>query len=370
MAINQTFNGVVYSIPVQGDLRWGPSLTRYLIALGNGALSPSGGTFTLTADINFGPTFGLLSTYYKSTTADIATVGQIRLAKTDTIDWRNTANTANLPLGINASDQLTFNGSAIISAGTFVSTITGTANQIIASSPSGAVTLSTPQNIATSSSPTFATINLTSTSNQLVLGTTRTTTISADQPALASRSISIPDPGGSSKFILQDIVGSAQQQISTPLLLNGNITFNPSTSGIVGTTTNNSAAAGNVGEYVSNTSGSSGDINGVSTNLTSISLTAGDWDVRGNVQFNPAGGTLVKTLTLGTSTTSATFGAVDATTQKNYTTAGVAFSLAEYAPIPTFRYSLSGTTTIYLVGHSNATASITAVGYLSARRVR
>lgn len=37
-----------------------------------------------------------------------------------------------------------------------VVSITGTANQVVASSPNGAVTLSTPQSIATSSSPTFA----------------------------------------------------------------------------------------------------------------------------------------------------------------------------------------------------------------------
>lgn len=37
-----------------------------------------------------------------------------------------------------------------------VVSITGTANQVVASSPNGAVTLSLPQSIATSSSPTFA----------------------------------------------------------------------------------------------------------------------------------------------------------------------------------------------------------------------
>ena len=42
-----------------------------------------------------------------------------------------------------------------------VTSITGTANQIIASSSTGAVTLSTPQDIATTSSPTFANMTLT-----------------------------------------------------------------------------------------------------------------------------------------------------------------------------------------------------------------
>ena len=42
-----------------------------------------------------------------------------------------------------------------------VSSITGTAHQVIASASSGAVTLSTPQNIDTTSSPTFAALTLT-----------------------------------------------------------------------------------------------------------------------------------------------------------------------------------------------------------------
>jgi len=43
---------------------------------------------------------------------------------------------------------------------TGVTSITGTANQVIASASTGAVTLSTPQNIATTSSPTFASMTL------------------------------------------------------------------------------------------------------------------------------------------------------------------------------------------------------------------
>lgn len=56
---------------------------------------------------------------------------------------------------------LTTNGSGVTSwsaagGGSGVTSITGTANEVIASASTGAVTLSTPQAIATSSSPTFA----------------------------------------------------------------------------------------------------------------------------------------------------------------------------------------------------------------------
>lgn len=163
MATAITFNSVAYSVPAYGDTGYaqGPgNLSSYLIALSTGTLQQSGGTFSLTSDVNFGLNFGLISKYFTSVTANPATAGTIRLAKTDTIDWRNNANSANLALGINGSDQLTYNGAIVLtgSSGGFVSSITGTANQIIASSPTGAVTLSTPQNIGTTSTVTFGQI--------------------------------------------------------------------------------------------------------------------------------------------------------------------------------------------------------------------
>lgn len=64
------------------------------------------------------------------------------------------------------------------------------------------------------------------------------------------------------------------------------ITFN-STSGIIGTTTNDSAAAGSVGEYISAIAGSPINVTASATtqNALSIVLTPGDWDVYGYSQF-------------------------------------------------------------------------------------
>ena len=59
--------------------------------------------------------------------------------------------------------QLTNDGTTfgdIATTANVVTSITGTANQIIVSSPTGAVTLSTPQDIATTSSPQFANMTL------------------------------------------------------------------------------------------------------------------------------------------------------------------------------------------------------------------
>jgi hypothetical protein len=99
MSTPVSYAGVSYSIPAFGDVGYaqGPgNLSSYLIAL---------------------------AANYTTTTALPATSGQIRLAKTDTIDWRNNLNTLNLPLAINGSDQLTFNGSVISTT-----TINGTVN--------------------------------------------------------------------------------------------------------------------------------------------------------------------------------------------------------------------------------------------------
>src|ERR1035437_1707958 len=113
MPIPITFHGTVYQIPVQGDLHWAPPLTRYLVALGTYSISSTGGAYTLTGDLNLGNAFGVFAKYFTSGTALPSTVGSIRLANLDTIDWRNFANSGNLPLAVNSSDQLTYNGGVL-----------------------------------------------------------------------------------------------------------------------------------------------------------------------------------------------------------------------------------------------------------------
>lgn len=106
-------NGSTYIIPDVGDEAWGQNVTDFLVAIPAAVLQKNGGLFTLTADANFGATFGLLSTYFKSRTSNIATAGIVRMANADLIEWRNFANTGNDTLGVNALDQLTYNGSPL-----------------------------------------------------------------------------------------------------------------------------------------------------------------------------------------------------------------------------------------------------------------
>ncbi len=142
---------------------------------------------------------------------------------------------------------------------------------------------------------------------------------------------------------------------------------------ITGTNTNDDAAAGRVGEYIESViaSGSAvGLTSGASANVTSISLTAGDWDVSGNVIFLTAAGTSVTQVQGSISSTSATS---DVTSlQKIAMAAFVPGAVSGFACTPnTVRKSLASTTTIYLVANSVFTISTnSAYGVISARRVR
>ena len=169
--------------------------------------------------------------------------------------------------------------------------------------------------------------------------------------------------------VWQRVEGGAELN-GTTLSVSGTSTL---TGGIVGTTTNNNAAVGIVGEYVNST------VNVVSavalttatgTNITSISLTAGDWDVwarLGVVNTTAATWTYVYGVI---STTSASFSNQDYFVDKPD---GVSVALANFqAVVPQQRISLASTTTIYLVCSPGFTGGTGVAGFgaISARRIR
>ncbi len=87
----------------------------------------------------------------------------------------------------------------------------------------------------------------------------------------------------------------------------GLITFSPTTKGIQGTTTNDSPTAGVVGEVISAcVSAVSQGGNNVFTDVSSVTLTAGDWDLSVMGEINPNGATMTigTVLSMGFSTTS------------------------------------------------------------------
>lgn len=152
------------------------------------------------------------------------------------------------------------------------------------------------------------------------------------------------------------------------------ITFS-STSGIIGTTTNNSAAAGSVGETItSSVTSPAGITTNTDTNVTSISLTAGDWLVSGNVSFTTASTTIVKSITGWISATSATLPATyEQISRQDYGTTGVsnAATLLFGLSVTPRRISVPSTTTIYLSGRADFTTSTMNMGgFITAVRMR
>lgn len=158
----------------------------------------------------------------------------------------------------------------------------------------------------------------------------------------------------------------------------GSVVFGTSptitTPNIVGTTAVGNAAAGSVGEFISSNipSGSAVSLTtGAAANVTSISLTAGDWDVWGEVVSLPAGTTTQSTVIGGIGTTSATVPTLG-------TASPVVFS--QYAPpagtsvfvnVGTGRINVSSTTTVFLVAQvSFGVSTCSAYGVISARRRR
>jgi hypothetical protein len=149
-----------------------------------------------------------------------------------------------------------------------------------------------------------------------------------------------------------------------------------------GTATNDSACAGCVGEYPSSTvaSGSAVSLsNGVPANLTSLSLTAGDWDVDVVCNFSGASTTLVTTLACGVSATSVTFDSTLGRAALTYVSGGTAAlynAIVGGFPPPTVsvsrrRFSLASTTTVFgVAGSQFATSTSSVYGTLTARRPR
>lgn len=157
----------------------------------------------------------------------------------------------------------------------------------------------------------------------------------------------------------------------TTLQATGAIT--PSTTaGIVGTTAADNANAGSVGEFPSPTNLSGVSLtNSTGANVSSVSLTAGDWDVQCVIQYVPASTTVIGSAIAGVSTVSAGLGSLGSyTTYQNYASSasggnGVILSS------PVVRINISTTTTTYCVAFSGfSTSTQTASGFLRARRIR
>jgi hypothetical protein len=137
-----------------------------------------------------------------------------------------------------------------------------------------------------------------------------------------------------------------------------------------GSATNDSANAGNLGEYISSTVTAGAPVgisSSTSTNVTSISLTAGDWDLWGVIIF--------QVMSVAATTCQAWMNTVSATppTLPNgggfnaiYSTLSAGTSI----PCGPWRLSLASTTTVYLTAFATFSGASNVIGFIGARRRR
>jgi hypothetical protein len=153
---------------------------------------------------------------------------------------------------------------------------------------------------------------------------------------------------------------------------------------IRGTTTNDDAATGFVGEYLiqsrlrsANTSLTTDT--GANVTATALTLTAGDWEIGGSITYGSNTTTSITILRGAISKTSATLPAGDTGSVptlgeirvQQATPAGVPGANDITLPIPTIRASISGSTTFYLMTQATFSVSTLVVwGAIWARRIR
>jgi hypothetical protein len=166
-----------------------------------------------------------------------------------------------------------------------------------------------------------------------------------------------------------NVVFSTSPTLVTPTLgaaTASSLTFSPTTNGMIGTTAANNASSGIVGEVISSTVLVANAISlstGVTADITSISLTAGDWTIFSNVYVATS-----STITSVISWSSTTSASQPDTSIVNYyyPGGGTIFCMAN----PPLRITVSTNTTVYLSCTASGAGTLTGAGQIYARRRR
>jgi len=250
-------------------------------------------------------------------------------------------------------------------AGTAVSGLATANNGILVTSGSGVPSIAT----------TFGS-GLSVTGSQLIVG------LGSNIPF--SQGFGIQDSAGNKELVFNVAVsavnyftmGNSATGVNPSLLATGtdsNIGVSILTKGnlgasISGTTAADNVAAGFVGEVISSVIASGSAVsftNATPKTLTSISLTAGDWDVWGNVYSQAS--TQLQTTQGGINTTTNTLPDISL---QFYLACTAATTSNLGSPVPGIRVNISSTTTYYLVASLQGTGTLTSSGGIYARRRR
>lgn len=327
---------------------------------------PSGAALTKTDDTNVTLTLG-------------GTPATALLQATSlTLGWTGTLSGTRGGTGVNNGASTITLGGNLTTSGAFASTFTMTNTTTVTFPTSG--TLATTSQIPTGAaltktddtnvtltlggSPTTALVNAAS----LTLGWTGQLAITRGGTGISSFGTGVQTALGQNVTGSGGIVLATSPTLVTPTLGAATATslnFGASaTNGIIGTTAGSTPASGVVGEVIASqvTAGSATPISsGVTTNLTSITLTAGNWDLWGNIGIN---GTTVGTTVAGISNSS---GGLPGQELRFYDTPGAAASTVA-ACVPSYNVNIGSGATYYLVVNSSGTGSMIMYGGIFARR--
>lgn len=174
---------------------------------------------------------------------------------------------------------------------------------------------------------------------------------------------------GAMPALTGDVTSSAGAVATTAAATQANITTLSAAAGVAvhGTNTNDSAAAGYVGEELTATANGLTITNGNAINITSLAITAGHWRVSGSVCFLNSG--MTASMAIGA------IGTTNTSLGSNYTGTKTAVYPIQNndtcIPVGPFPLKLSGTTTYYLNFREDFSGgSGTAGGTIYAIRVR
>lgn len=249
-----------------------------------------------------------------------------------------------------------------------------TCNTAVNAAQLGGATFASPGPIGstTASTGAFTTLSASST----VSGTGFSTYL-ASPPAIGgtaaaagsfttlSASGTVSGTGFTNLFASPPAIGGTAAAAGKFTTLQATSTITPSTTaGIVGTATNDNANAGSVGETITATASGVAQTSGTLTNVTSVSLTAGDWDV--TCSWASTAATSITSLNFGLTTTSG----AQAPVGQRVLMGGLASASGIELVCPTFRLSLASSATLYLTSAPGFTGSLTVGGTIWARRRR